>query len=228
MLDVITGAASSNGGLLAHWYEIAGIIVAVPIVAVIVWKLLAFFGHVQGVHESIVGKPATTYSEAIPSIIERFKITDAGVTDAKEMARAAAELAADTILELHPNGGASFRDSLDRNERVTIATGEQVDKLVKRVDDHIVEDSRAWGELSGIVAGLKKGQAVAARDRADIAATAVQVAADVAQTAIDTATGVAQTAVDTAADVKTTAEDTAAGVAKTVVDVADELHRTGP
>src|ERR1039458_1395350 len=140
----------TNGGWLAHWYEIAGIIVALPIVAVCVWRILTFFTHVQGVHEAIVGKPATADSEAVPSMIARFKAIDEGVAAAERMAEAAAKSAVDVTKELHPNGGSSVRDSLDRNERITVATGERVGKMGAQIDAHIVADTRRWEELGEI------------------------------------------------------------------------------
>ena len=218
----------SNGGWLAHWYEIAGIIIALPIVSVCLAKILTFFAHVQGVHEAIVGKPATVYSEEVPSMIARFKTVETGVIAAKQEAAATARLVADVNAQLHPNGGTSMRDSLDRNEQITVATGREVAGLVKRVEGHIADDTQIWNELGEGLKALAGGQDEAVRDRVEVAATAIRVAADVAQTTIDTASDVAQTVRDTAEGVAKMAVDVAVDVAQTAKDTAEELHRTGP
>lgn len=69
------GATTGAGGL-ADWYEIAGIVIAVPVALAVVWALIRAIGHLKGVHEAIIGKPATPYSDAVPGIIDRFHVVD--------------------------------------------------------------------------------------------------------------------------------------------------------
>jgi hypothetical protein len=63
--------AAGAGHLLA-WYEIAGIIIAVPASAAIVWGVFKVVRHLAIVHEVIIGRPKTRFSDGIPSMVERF------------------------------------------------------------------------------------------------------------------------------------------------------------
>jgi hypothetical protein len=63
---------AAGAGSLIKWYEVAGIILALPVVGAIVWAIVKVTTHLLRVHEVIIGRPATAYSEKIPSMVERF------------------------------------------------------------------------------------------------------------------------------------------------------------
>jgi hypothetical protein len=102
---------------LQHWYEIAGIILAVPVALGVAWAIFRGIGHVQRVHEAIIGRPATSVSDEVPSIIERFH----GVDD--HLARQDATLAKQDYRllqiegEFRMNSGGSLKDDVVRLNR---------------------------------------------------------------------------------------------------------------
>jgi hypothetical protein len=82
--------------------------------------------------------------------------------------------------ELHPNGGSSMRDSIDRNEQVTVETSVQVVELTDKVSGHIADDNARWETIDVSLAALKVGQKEAA-------VVAVATADELAHTVLDTA-----------------------------------------
>ena len=60
------------GTLLSQWYQVAGIVIAIPVVAVTVAYVHRSLSHMRTVHEAILGRPEGPANDAIPGIIQRF------------------------------------------------------------------------------------------------------------------------------------------------------------
>ena len=98
-MDVVTQ------GPLYAWYEIAGIVLAIPVAIAIVWGILRTVSHLSLVHEAIAGREATAVSEKVPSMIDRFQDVNA------HLAKQDRDLAA-IKAELSYNGGGSTKDQV--------------------------------------------------------------------------------------------------------------------
>jgi hypothetical protein len=107
--------------------------------------------------------------------------------------------------EMHPNGGGSMRDSIDRNERLTAATQLRVINLEGVMARHAETDELVWTGITKSLIGLATGQKDAKQTAEDVAALTVETAAEVKATAEHTAADVASLAVDTATEL---AQDT--------------------
>jgi hypothetical protein len=114
---MLIAATASGGGALQHWYEIAGIILAIPVALGLAWAIFRGIGHVQRVHEAIIGRPATSVSDEVPSIIERFHRVDAHLArqDATLSKQDSRLLAIEG--EFRMNSGATIKDDLIRLNR---------------------------------------------------------------------------------------------------------------
>jgi hypothetical protein len=100
--------------LLAEWYEVAGIVIAVPVALAIVWAIVRAVGHLTRVHEAIIGRPETSFSEAIPSMIERFhSIDDRFATVDLHLSDQDASILV-IEAEFTTNGGSTVKDDLKK------------------------------------------------------------------------------------------------------------------
>ena len=60
-------------GVLQEWYQVAGIILALPTSVALVWGIVRVVRHLGLVHEAIIGRIKGPANDAIPSMIERFE-----------------------------------------------------------------------------------------------------------------------------------------------------------
>jgi len=105
MLEVV-----SHNGPLYTWYEIAGILLALPVAATVVWAIVKVVNHLHLVHEAIVGRPATAASEKIPSMIERFQGVNEHLTSVDRHLKQQDHQLEAISAELSFNGGESTKD----------------------------------------------------------------------------------------------------------------------
>ena len=109
------------GDALTTTAEVAGILLAVPVLAGVVIVLYRILKRMHVVHEAIVGRPAAPGVEPVPSMIERFQGVD-GHLKAQDVKIDAQGRAIRKIeMELHPNSGSSLRDQVDRAVEVSEA-----------------------------------------------------------------------------------------------------------
>jgi hypothetical protein len=92
-------------------------IVAVPAAAAIIWAIHRVVTHLLLVHEVIIGREATSYSEALPSMVERFHKVDDRFTDVQMHLRKQDKTTDTLVHELSMNGGGTLKDRLIRVER---------------------------------------------------------------------------------------------------------------
>ena len=100
-------AASSP---LLGWYELAGIIVSLPVAFAIIWGVIRTVRHLSLVHEAIIGRPATAASDPIPSMIDRFHSVDEHLSKQDDKIEAIEG-------EFRTNGGSSVKDDLVKVQR---------------------------------------------------------------------------------------------------------------
>ena len=98
--------------LLDEWYKIAGILIGLATAASIVWGVVKVVGHMQRVHEAIIGRPETKMSEGIPSIIERFHVVDEKLEAVTDHLSAQDLLIERVEAEFRTNGGSTVKDDL--------------------------------------------------------------------------------------------------------------------
>ena len=122
---------NSVNPIISNGYQIAGIVIAVPVVLTCVWGIRRMVNHMHLVHEAIVGREATTFSAGIPSMQERFVAIEEHLTCLNEHLREQDEhlhqqdnhLAnQDSRMriieaEFRTNGGSSLRDGLVKIQR---------------------------------------------------------------------------------------------------------------
>jgi hypothetical protein len=198
----------TGGGALLIYILAPIIVAAILFTARVVYKSLR---RGTAIHEAVVGKEATPTSDKIPSIIERFHAVD------EHLVRQDGRLV--TIeSECLSNGGASLRDSVNRNETLTREVTEKVTGIVEAMEAHASADTAIWRQLTDNLLVISGGQELAAQTAIDVAKI-VKASADIA------AERVAERAVDVAADVKTEAVETAADVAQLAVDTATTLKK---
>ena len=71
--------------------------------------------------------------------------------------------------ELHPNGGSSMRDSIDRNERITLDTKAATNALATYVNSHIAEDKAMWLNVTTSLLAIASKQDTAATTAVEVA-----------------------------------------------------------
>jgi hypothetical protein len=179
--------------------ELATVIIALPVAVGLAWAIFKGIGHVQRVHEAIIGRPATAMSDPVPSMIERFRLVDNHLSTQDDRLQAIEK-------EYHPNGGMSMRDSANRNEKLTRETA-------ALVEQHVASDEAIWHELTDKLLVISGGRELAA-------ATALDVAVTVQKRAEAAASVVKQEAITQAATVRDQVVDAAAVVREKVVDQA--------
>ena len=98
---------------LDEWYKIAGIIIAVPVALAFVWGIVRLVSHMMLIHEAIIGRPESDWSDGVPSMVQRFSSQD----DLLAQLRAGqVEIDARLIVveaEFATNGGSSVKDDLN-------------------------------------------------------------------------------------------------------------------
>jgi hypothetical protein len=190
-----------------HWEELGPALggIATFVVALVIPAFWLFHHKVIKPLSFVLGlkQEDSPTGEAIPSIpVQLAQLRADGVKRTSELSKLS--------VELHPNGGATLRDAIDRSEKGVAKVQVQVVDLDNLLQSHVVQEAQARSDLAVLVS----------KTASEVAALAVLTAKDVKTTAEANASSVARLATDTASDVKATAEHQAEDVAKLAVDTA--------
>lgn len=104
---VVTLAASN----LYAWYEIAGIILAVPVAGTIIWAVIKSTSHIVEFHQAIVGRPEGV-GPRIPSMQERFSKIEEHLTEVDDHLNLQDQQIHDINSQFSMNGGGTVKDDL--------------------------------------------------------------------------------------------------------------------
>ena len=141
IVETIIASVGNNSGGLDNWYEIAGIIIALPVALALIWGIIKIVRHFDLVHEVIVGRPATPMSEKIPSVIERFQTQDL------------------RMVELHK--------CMDKNTALTKETAVKVEDLSEVIAVHVEEDAKSLEIIYEALENATAQRTIAATKAAD-------------------------------------------------------------